>query len=89
MRNSSIKAPVSHEEKASLLETAARLRRIGRTRGFGEDEADAAVAVQRLLDGEEPIPAAGILKQIEHDLGRRGEALRREGDRRSAKRRKA
>jgi hypothetical protein len=89
MRSTSTKVAVSHDEEASLLKTAARLRRIGRSRRFTEDEADTAVAIQRLLDGEEPIPARVVLEEIEHDLDRRGKALGRNGDRVPTRRRKA
>ena len=62
---------LNREEEASLLKTAERLRGIARKRRFTEDEADTAVAIQRLLDSEEPIPAARVLREIKHDLERR------------------
>jgi hypothetical protein len=89
MRPPSPKSISAHDERASLFRTAARLRDIGRSRRFTEDEADTAVAIQRLLDGEESIPAPKLLKQIEDDLGRRGKTLGSERNQGTARRRKA
>jgi hypothetical protein len=69
------------KEKASLLKTAERLREIGRTRPFTEDEADTAYAIQRLLTDEGPlIPLATVLREIDRDLDRRA---RPEGQKRN------
>ena len=76
MRVSKPKPILTGEEEASLLKIAERLRGIGRRHRFTEDEADTAVAVQRLLDHEEPIPATRVLREIEHDLERRGKSPR-------------
>lgn len=81
MRTPGPKSISAHHERASLLRTAARPRDIGRSRRFTEDEADTAVAIQRLLDGEESIPALKVLRQIEDDLGRRGKTLGSERNR--------
>jgi hypothetical protein len=59
------------KERASLLKTKERLREIGRTRSFTEDEADTAYAIQVLLKEEPGIPLETVLKEIDRDLGRR------------------
>ena len=77
------------EEEAELLKSAERLRRIRRERPFTEDEADTAVAIQRLLSDEEPIPLEEVLMEIDRDLDRRRRPARQKRDTGTARRRKA
>jgi len=80
-------AKLTPEEEASLLTTAERLRKIGRERPFTEDEADTAVAIQRLLT-ETPLPIEPFLRELDGDLDSRNHTLREKRDTRTARRRK-
>lgn len=77
------------KERVSLLKTAERLRNIGRTRAFTEDEADTAYAIQQLLKEEPLIPLEAVLKEFDRDLGRRSNARSPKANRSIAGRRKA